>query len=63
MDTPRDIARDEWWQAHWGLCETCKHVKRGKTGHYYCNNEDLENYGLYSEDIEECDSWAEKECI
>ena len=59
MDAPRDIARDEWWQAHIGFCETCMFRKRGKTGRYYCNNEDLEHYGEYSEDIEDCDSYIE----
>ena len=63
MDTRREIAKDEWWQAHLGFCETCKHRKRGKTGHFYCNNEDLDNYGEYSEDITECDDWTEGSMI
>lgn len=60
MDTPLEIARDQWWQSHLGFCETCKYVKRGKTGRYYCNNEELEQYGMYSDDIEDCDSWQER---
>ena len=63
MDTNREIAKDAWWQSHLGFCETCKFRKRGKTGRYYCNNEDLDHYGEYSEDIEDCDQWMEGSLI
>lgn len=63
MDTPMDIARDEWWQSHIGYCETCKYRKRGKTGRYYCNNEEFATYGEYSEDIEWCAEWTEGSTI
>ena len=29
MDTRREIAKDEWWQAHLYGCETCRYAKRG----------------------------------
>lgn len=63
MDSRREIARDSWWQAHLYGCETCKYAKRAKTGKYYCDNEDIENYGMYSEDIYSCDDWSEGSII
>lgn len=59
MDSPREIARDEWWQAHLYGCETCKYVKRGKTGKYYCDNKNAVGYGMEAEDIYSCDEWTE----
>jgi hypothetical protein len=59
MDSRLEIARDEWWQAHLYGCETCRHAKRAKTGKYFCDNEDIENYGMYAEDIYGCDDWIE----
>ena len=60
MDTPMDIARDEWWQAHLDSCETCAFVKRDKKGRYYCDNPDNDNQGLFSDEIYECEDWSER---
>lgn len=59
MDTPMEIARDEWWQAHLYSCETCRYAKRDVKGRYYCDNADNDNQGLFSEDIYSCDDWIE----
>lgn len=61
MDSPREIARDEWWQANLYGCETCRYSKRTKSGKWYCDNEKSGyNYGLYSDDIYACDDWEER---
>lgn len=60
MDTPREIARDSWWQAHLYGRETCKHSKRAKTGQWYCDNKECENCGSFSDDIYGCDEWIER---
>jgi len=60
MDTPMDIARDEWWQAHLYGCETCKFSKRSKTGKYYCDNRETPAYGLEAEDVYSCGDWDER---
>lgn len=59
MDTPLELARDEWWQANLYSCETCTFSRRTKSGKYYCDYSDSDNYGTYSEDIYGCDDWIE----
>ena len=63
MDTRREIAKNEWWQAHLYGCETCKYAKRFKTGKWFCDNIECDNYGAFSDDIYECDDWIEGSMI
>ena len=61
MDLPSEIAREVWWQENLYGCRTCYYVKHTENGKWCCNNTDNENnYGLFSEDIYECDDWEER---
>lgn len=70
MDTPMEIARDKYYQDHFGECVTCKYYRMRKTfrnGKYHeiewCDNEDNENYKQLLEDIYECGDYREKDVI
>ena len=55
MDTPREIARDEWWQTHNGCCGTCTYKEYGactKTGGVY--------EGQYVDDNDVCVEYIQK---
>lgn len=66
MDTPREIARDEYIQTHRETCETCRwrrRVRRSDDSPVYdvCGYARHEHYRQYCDDIPECQHWEDAE--
>lgn len=53
MDTPEEIAREEFINKHWEMCGTCHYKKRG-----YCENEKTEFYAEEVGDTGGCEEWS-----
>ena len=67
MDTPSELSRINFEEAHRGECITCKYYRKRRTFRNgqehileWCENENSDNYKQLLEDIYSCDDWAEQ---
>lgn len=60
MDTPREIKRDEWILDHHEMCGTCRYHYFQKADTWFCDCQESERYGEYTDYNEGCEEYAER---